>query len=430
MATIEKRVASAILAAIRTRRAEASSRNNSGDALHSAAPAKLRVARFSDFKAVADLKERWGMAADCIENWERLWRFNPALEHMGTERPIGWVLEADSRVVGYIGNIPRLYRFGDKILSSVTGHALVVDLPYRGVGTSLTAAYYRQKSVDLFISTGAIAPVGKISRAFKSEGLSQSGYETALFWVLQPYGFAQAVMTKLSLAGPVSYAGSILGSLAVRTDKILHRRWPRYSPAHEVTEISVSEIGEDFGDLWTRKLHEGPMLLADRTPATLRWHFEVPGDRGTVRVLCCFRKRKLLGYIVIRNEQPDATGLKKSVIADLLVEEDDPTVVEALFAAAYCQARRAGSHILEVLGFPTSIQRVWAGWNPYTRKYPSSPFLYKATDPALHEKLSDGMTWYASLFDGDFSLIRPSYSVSNGVESIPGTQVAREEAIR
>ncbi len=150
------------------------------------------------------------MAPDSTENWERLWRYNPALAYMGTERPIGWVLEADNRIVGYIGNIRRLYRYGNKTLTSVTGHGLVVEPAYRGIGVSLNAAYFRQKSVDLYIATGAIAPVEKIGRAFKSEGLSD-GYDAATFWVLQAYPFAQAVMRKLSLTGPASYAGGILG---------------------------------------------------------------------------------------------------------------------------------------------------------------------------------------------------------------------------
>jgi hypothetical protein len=234
-------------------------------------------------------------------------------------------------------------------------------------------------------------------------------------------------MKKLSLAPSISFAAGILGSLAMTTDKILRRRWPRLSTTHEVTEVAVSEIGDDFEDLWTQKLDEGLLLLAERTPATLRWHFQVPGDRGTVRVLCCSRNGRLIGYMVIRNEQPDAAGLRKSLIADLLVKKDDPEVVEALFVAAYRHAEQAGSHILEVLGFPSSIQRVWAQWNPYTRRYPSSPFLYKAVDPLLHKKLSDGMTWYASLFDGDFSLIRPSYSTSAGVSPAFGSQAGNNK---
>ena len=102
MASLENRIASAILKRIRGRRRESSAPeiDASDGAQHAAAPAKLRVAQFSDYAAVTELKRRWGLIPDSYENWEKLWRLNPALGQAQIERPIGWVLEAGSRVVG------------------------------------------------------------------------------------------------------------------------------------------------------------------------------------------------------------------------------------------------------------------------------------------------------------------------------------------
>ena len=415
MASFDKKLVSVVLNAIRSRRKVPSDRQGvQQPTTAKLAPAKVREARFSDFEAVAALKQRWELAADSVENWERLWRHNPALAHTGVERPIGWVLEADGNVVGYIGNIAQTYRYGDKTLTSVTSHGLVVDPPYRGIGVSLLAAYFRQKSVDLFISTGAIEPVGKIGRRiFKCEEPPQIEYETVLFWVLRPYSFAGAVMKKLKLGPVLSPAGSMLGSLVLGADNILHRRRPRKrSDGLAVTEIGVNEIGDDFQDLWFAKVNERPQLLAERSTETLRWHFEVPGDIGTVRVLCCSKGGRLLGYTVVRNEAPDEASLRKSVIADLLVRNDEPAVIEALLAAAHHHAKQSGSDILEVMGFPHSVRAVMAQAHPYVRKYPTRVFGYKAVDAELHKTLCDGTTWYASPYDGDLTLIRPSFSTS------------------
>src|SRR5271170_6897963 len=115
MGSIENKITSAILTAIRARRKASAAPDVDLPAQSSAAmaPAKLREARFSDFPAIAKLKQRWGLAADSFENWERLWKRNPALLHGGFERPIGWVLETGDAVVGYLGNISLLYRYGD-----------------------------------------------------------------------------------------------------------------------------------------------------------------------------------------------------------------------------------------------------------------------------------------------------------------------------
>jgi hypothetical protein len=406
MASIEKKVSTAILTMIRARRETPSILG--GLPSHPAvASVRVREATFSDFEAVAALKRRWGLDPDSLENWERLWHHNPALSHTPCNRPIGWVLESGEKIVGYLGNISSLYRFGDRMLTAVTSSGLVVEPEYRSVSLSLVAAFYRQKSVDLYLTTTAIEAVGKIAKKFKSEVLPQPDYETMLFWILQPYPFAQAVMKKLQFRSVLSIAGGILTSLAVGTDKLLRRRWPRQKSTDLViSEISVNQIGEEFQALWMEKLTEMPLrLLADRSPATLRWHFDMPGDRGTVRVLCCHKNGKLAGYAVVRNEPPNqANGLRRSIIADMLAKQDDPAILKALWAAAYDHAKRSGSHIFEVLGFPQSIRRVCSQWNPYLRKYPACPFYYRAADPDLHKTLLDGTAWYASPFDGDTTL--------------------------
>lgn len=306
---------------------------------------------------MAELKQRWGMDADSLENWERLWHRNPALARGTEERPMGWVLEAGGSIVGYLGSIPLLYRFGDRTLTAVSSHGLTVEPGYRAAAVSLVANFYCQRSVDLYLVTSAIPEVGKLAKAFKSDALPQPDYDTVLFWVLQPNPFAQTVMEKLQLNSVLANMGRMSESLGIGLDKFLHRRWPRpHSTQLAVSEISLSEIGDEFQSLWNEKLTERPRLIADRSPATLRWHFEVPGDRGSARVFCCRRDRELLGYAVIRNDpQPD--GLRKSVIADMLAKQDDPEVLRALLAAAYDHAKRGGATFSRCLDFRQAFDK-------------------------------------------------------------------------
>ncbi len=430
MIAIEKTITRTILNRIRARRAESSAAHGELRGAGAVAPAKIREARFSDFPAVAKLKERGGLNADSLENWERLWRHNPALMHDNGEHPMGWVLEADGSVVGYLGNISLLYHYGDRTLTAATAHGLVVDPAYRALGLTLVAAYFRQKSVDVFVSTTAIEAVGKIALAFKSSALPQPDYDTALFWVLRPVGFARALAIKLKVNSTLSQIGTLLIALAVGADKIVRRRWPRQSAVpFTVSEIGVDEIGDEFQALWAEKQKEGLRLLADHSPTALRWHFTIPGDRGSARVLCCYKNAELVGYAVVRSDTNQENSLRTSIIADLVAKGDDPEIVKALWAVAYEVAKRVGSHVLEVLGFPPGIRQVGLQWNPYRRKYPACPFYYKANDPALHQALADGAVWYASPFDGDASLIRPSYPVAGSpATSKSATQCAESVA--
>jgi hypothetical protein len=414
MSSLQENITAAILTQIRSRRSSSSRPEQAlSQPSNAAAPAKLREAIFSDFDAVAELKKRWGLAADSIENWDRLWRRNPAIEQSGVLPSIGWVLEANGTIVGYLGNIPLQCRLGDKTLTAVAAHGFVVDAPYRAVGLSLASAFFRQKGVDLYLSTSAIEAVGKIAVAFKSAPVPQADYDTVLFWVLKLYPFSQALMKKLNLGPALSWAGSIVASLAVGADRILRRRWPKSVPSpYTINDIAPNDIGNDFQDLWDSKLEEGSRLFGDRSPVALRWHFEIPGARGSARVICCRENEELVGYAVVRSDTDPKNGLQKSVIADLIARQDDPAIVRALLAAAHRYSKRAGSHVLEMQGFPSGIRGVCSEWNPYQRKYPACPYYYKAADPLLHKTLLDGAAWYACPFDGDATLIRPSYSVA------------------
>ena len=80
MIAIEKTISRTILNRIRARRAESSASNGELRTPGPVAPAKIREARFSDFPAVAELKQRGGLNPDSLENWERLWRRNPVLQ--------------------------------------------------------------------------------------------------------------------------------------------------------------------------------------------------------------------------------------------------------------------------------------------------------------------------------------------------------------
>lgn len=415
MGRIREKISASILSAIRARRESASPPLGDQPAHSSSvlAPAVIREASFSDFNGVATLKRRWGVAADSMENWERLWRHNPALLPQNCDRPIGWVLEADGAIVGYLGNISLLCRYGHTTLTAVASHALVVDTPYRAVGVSLVAAFFRQKSADLFLSTSAIESVGRMALAFKSSAVPQPDYGTVLFWVLQSHPFAQALMKKLELKPAVSGIVGTLAAAAIKIDRMIGRRRPRRpSTAFAISEISVNEIGDEFHTLWMQKLNENPRLFTDRSPAALRWHYEIPGDRGAVRVICCHKNGELVGYAVVRSDVDEQSGLHKSLIADILARQDDPDVIRALFITAYEYAKRLGSHVLEVVGFPSRVRNVCEQWNPYRRKLPACPFFYKAADPTLSRSLSDANAWYACPFDGDATLIRPSYSRS------------------
>ena len=150
---------------------------------------------------------------------------------------------------------------------------------------------------------------------------------------------------------------------------------------------------------------EKPALLADRSASSLRWHFTIPGSKRRTIVLCCHSHGHLAGYAVVQNVTDEESGLQRSILADMFVEEDDSELVQTLLVAAYRRARALGSHIFEVLGFPGNIRQIMKRGKPYFRKYPACPFFYKANDEILRQILANEDAWYANAFDGDATII-------------------------
>jgi hypothetical protein len=325
MASIESRLTNAILEKIRSRRDSSSDPGSEAAGPTSLVPAKIREAKLSDYQAITGLKQRWGLTPDPLENWKHLWQQNPALKHMQTSGAIGWVVEAEGKIVGYLASISSLYHFEGKTLTAVVGSGFVAEPAYRAHTVRLMAAFYAQKPVDLYISTTAVEATGQIACAFGCVPMPQPDYETVIFWVLKSYPFLQTVMKKLQVKPALSKIVGSAASIAVGVDKLVRGRYPRGSAKDlTVTEIKPAEIGNDFEILWNEKLAEGTRLLADRSVDFLHWHYSVPDDGAKTSVLCCRKNGQLVGYLVVRDEAGNANGLRRSWVVAMIVKQDDP----------------------------------------------------------------------------------------------------------
>ncbi len=96
-------------------------------------PPRLRPARFDDYPQIQALERANLPEALPADDWRGLWLHNPLWPRLGSDWPIGWVLEADSgRVVGSLCNVPSRYMFRGRERIRANGRAWVVLPEYRG----------------------------------------------------------------------------------------------------------------------------------------------------------------------------------------------------------------------------------------------------------------------------------------------------------
>lgn len=398
MLRLDKLITDRVLKRLQSVRGSADSRP---DGLHS--PIRLREVKFADCAAVSALKTRYKLKQDSLENWQRLWKNNPVVED-SKQMPIGWVLEADEGIVGYLGNIPLRCFYRGTMLSVAATHGLVVRPECRAYTAGLVSAYCRQKGVDLLVATSAGEASGKIFEAFKAQPLPQPDYHTALFWVVDAPGFLSALQEALRVKGTIATLSRHVGSQLLRAEQVLRRRCPHARTQKcDVRELSPSAIDDDFDVFWQKKVAVTTRLMTDRSAIALRWHFDIPGDQRRPIVLRCDYSGRMVGYAILVTKIKD--GIRKAYLADIVVEDEESFVAQELLIAGFEYARRSKHHVFEVLGFPRLIRRICSEWNPYSRNYPSSPYLFKAADHDLHGSLRSENAWYATPYDGDATLM-------------------------
>ena len=110
---------------------------------------------------------------------------------------MGWVLETAQGIVGYLGNVPMLYQFGGRTLVAANAAGLVVEPAYRARCIVLLDSFYRQRDVDLFVTTHGTASVISQSKALRAKALAQHDYDKVLFWVLDAHQFSKALAAEV-----------------------------------------------------------------------------------------------------------------------------------------------------------------------------------------------------------------------------------------
>jgi hypothetical protein len=408
MSVMDGKIAEAVLQRIRTRGQAASgvaAAVEKEQAKEAGKIVSVSEAQFSDFESVCALNLRLGQGPDSVENWRRLWVENPALQDGKGNSPIGWMLKASNEVVGFLGSIPLQYEFEGRALRVAATCRLAVDPAYRASTHLLVVSFFRQKNVDVFLNSSATVEAGRMMVASKASPLPQSDYGTVFFWVVDPRPFTKEVFKKLGVNSTFAGPAAAIASLAIKGDAAVRGRVPRAKRSkYFLTEIGLDELDPLLKQFWSRDSSELARLSAKRTPEIMRWHFDPPHNRRKISIFACSAENKLAGYVIVRHEQEVTSGIRRSLVADMMIQDDDPVVLEHLLAAAFQASKKSGCHVLEVMGFPQNIRQKLLKLKPYTRKYPACPFYYKARERSLHEKLANESVWYASPFDGDATL--------------------------
>jgi len=363
----------------------------------------LSEAKFEDEKGVQVLSHRNGLLGEQSEfAWQWLWLDNP---YCPKDWPLGWVLEANNEIVGFIGNIPRSYAYKGKQLIIGSAHSFAVDADFRSSTFQLLAAFFSRNPADVFLFSSANELAGPLFRVAGAKMLPQEGYNHSLFWVISGRDFISSALRKKGYGKGISIIIGGLSGPFFAAERILKQRWRSHRHSG-VQFMQPLEASSEFDAFWEALITERPdCFLARRDGNAIRWQFGHPSASHRQPIILCSRiNDRLKGYAVLTRWDSPALDLKRMMVTDLIALNNDQDVIRDLVAAAYEYSRDKGVHVLQMMGFPPFIRTIIDVFKPIKQSYAVWPFWYFTKDADVAADLARPEVWYASMMDGDSTL--------------------------
>lgn len=363
----------------------------------------VRRARFEDEVAVQNLCQRNGLEGERSDRaWEWIWGKNRLYSN---DWQLGWVLESDENIVGFIGNIPRAYSLRGREWIAGVARAFVVDELFRTHSLKLIAKFFQQKEADLLIFSSANSDAEAIYRLARASCIPQQDYNKDLFWIVSPTSFIVSLLRKKGIGELLATIVSLIISPLLSLEMLIQRRWSNNS-SDELVRVQTDELTNEMDEFWRKKQCMSPdMLLSYRDREAITWQFTNDSAKTRKPVLFTMKREgELYGYVIITRADSLEFGLRRMMITDLIVLDDDPVAIRELIKRAFLYAKENKIDVLQMIGFPSVVRSALHPLHPFTHTISYNPFWYYVLNPDLKDVLQNESVWYASTFDGDSSI--------------------------
>ena len=357
----------------------------------------FRETTADDDPAIQALHRLVGWPERSAAGWRWL-RDNPARLEAGA--PAGWVTDgAAGRPAGHVGNLVQRFWLGDRVLYGASGFSVIVAPEVRGASRALLGAFSEQPGVFAAYVFNANRTSQPLYARHAMQAWPGPTHALKLSWIINPVPLAFGRLYRL--------AYRLAPGIASRWgEQLMNGRLydaPRLTLPKGVAVLDDLRDQSSYGEFWAALRKEG-RLLADRSPATLRWRLADPDLTTQPLVLAFSRGRDITGYAMAMVAKANTLEPPVLEILDLEALADDAEAIPALMQGLIAAARQMGvaklriqtisPHLLERLGPFGRHARREGGWGHcHVRFAPGGP------DPSL---------WSPTPYDGDYAMcLRP-----------------------
>lgn len=362
---------------------------------------KIREATFNDFNRIKKLFIQYNMRFKdySFQEWEHIWKNNPVVQKLSGHWPIGWVIEHEHNIVGYLGNIPIAYELNGKRIIGASMNSWVVNNSFRMKSILLLHAFINQNLPDLFLNTTADKAAGKVFAFYKGEKVPHDTYDQVLFWIVNYQKVVLSYLIKKNIfPRSLSYP---LGFIIKIFDKL--RRKNIFQ--HERSDVRFCQsFNKTFDKFWENLRKTKNLLLAVRNLQALSWHFSKAIHNGTLWVFYKQQNQGITSYAIFIREDNKEIGLVRVRLVDFQLLDNTYEEFGEFLASARKKCIQENIDIIEVIGFNNKKRSIMEKYFPYIRRLPNWPFYYRINNASLNDFLQKQTCWDPCSYDGDGSL--------------------------
>jgi len=357
----------------------------------------VRELTAADYPAVQALHRSVGWPQRSLAGWRWL-HANPARLALGA--PAGWITEGpDGIPAAHVGNLVQRYGLGDRVLYGATAFSIIVSPQARGASRPMLDAFSAQPGVFAAWTFNANTLSQPLYARHAMTAWPETTHALRLAWPVDRLTLAAGRL----LREIVRLAPALAPRLGERFMNDRLGGTPRLDLPPGVAVLNDFRDRSRYADFWQALSGEG-RLLADRSPAALRWRLSDPDLTTAPLILAFNRGSDITGYamaVMAKNNIIEAPVLE---IIDLQAVSGEAEAIPALMEALIAAARPLGAAKLRLqmvapltlarLGRHARTARREGGWG-----HCHARFAADAPDPDL---------WSPTPYDGDYgACVRP-----------------------
>lgn len=357
----------------------------------------VRTVGNNDHDAVNRLHQGVGWPHRSEAGWRWL-ADNPA--RLETAAPSGWLLEtADGEPCGFTGNFIQRFHHGDRTLHGATGFSIIVQPRAQGNSRKLLTTFVSQPNLFALYTFNANPLSSPLFPRYGMQAWPPQTHNVKLSWRVDALACASGrLWREIDRRAPRLIDSSNERLLNARLNEL-----PILSLLRGVSLLSDLSDASRYGTFWTALKAEGRMI-ADRSPAMLRWRLSDPDLTLRPLLLAFNRGCEVRGYAMAVMSKGNPIEPPMLEILDLMAMADEPDAIPALMQALLDNARGLGAAKLRIqtvnpelllrLGAFADTARREGGWGH------------------CHVRFADDApgvgTWAPTPFDGDYGIcLRP-----------------------